>query len=100
MLVSDNLNTARVQEPLFQDERVIQYWDGERELGRLVARSLQLAAPIAWDVYLLYSPGATWKGDKMPAPDFWMHQLDERHDLLLDPARLVAEVQKDIDTIS
>jgi hypothetical protein len=33
----------------------------------------------------------------MPAPDFWMHQLNERPDLHLDPERLMAEVQKAIE---
>ncbi len=34
---------------------------------------------------------------KRPTPDFWMHQLNERPDLLLDPDRLMAEVQKAIE---
>lgn len=100
MLEADDLGAALAQEALFQDGRITQYWDGERVLGRLVARTLKLAAPIAWDIYLLYAPGKTWKGENMPAPDFWMHQLNERPALLLDPARLMAEVQKLIDTHS
>jgi hypothetical protein len=97
MLVGDDLNAAVAQEALFQDERVSQYWDGERALGRLVSRSLALSSPVAWDIYLLYSQGTIWKGEEMPTPDFWMHQLNERPDLLLDPARLMAEVQKAIE---
>lgn len=38
-----------------------------------------------------------WKGERIPDPDFWLHQLNERPDLLLDPDRLMAEVQKAIE---
>jgi hypothetical protein len=98
MLVADDLQAAIAQEALFQDGRITQYWDGERVLGRLVSRGLSLSSPIAWDIYLLYSPGASWKDEKMPTPDYWMHQLNERSDLILDPDRLIAEVQKAIET--
>lgn len=97
MLSADNLDAALAQEALFQDERVAQYWDPERVLGRLVSQTLNLATPIAWDIYLLYPPGARWEGDRLPVPDFWMHQLNERLDLLLDPSRLEAEVRKVIE---
>lgn len=99
MMADDNLKAALEQEALFQDERVSQYWDGERVLGSLVSQNLKLAAPVAWDIYLLYSPGAKWKGEGMPLPDFWMHQLNERADLFLDPARLMAEVQKAVEAV-
>ena len=99
MLAADNLDAAIAHEALFQDERISQYWDGERVLGRLVSRTLKLAAPVAWDIYLLYAPGAMWKGDKMPGPAFWMHQLNERPDLFFDPERLMAEVRKAIEAI-
>ena len=46
------------------------------------------------------STGAMWKGERIPAPDFWMHQLNERSDLILDPNRLMAEVQKAIEATS
>ncbi len=98
MLATDNLDAAIAQISLYQDERVFQYWDGERLLGQLVSQTLKLSAPIAWDIYLLYSPEAVWKDESMPVPDFWMHQLDERSELLLDRNRLMTEVQQAIDT--
>jgi hypothetical protein len=76
MLVDDDLDAALAQEVVFQDERISQYWDGERVLGRLVSQTLKLAAPVAWDFYLLYPPGAMWKAERVPIPDFWMHQLN------------------------
>lgn len=94
MLPADDLGAALAQEVTLHDERVSQYWDGKRVLGRIVSRILKLSAPIAWDVYLLYSPGATWKDGNLPVPDFWMHQLGERMDLRLDAGRLRTEVQK------
>lgn len=100
MLTADDLGAAIAQEASFQDERISQYWDGELAFGRLVAQTLKLSAPVAWDIYLLYLPGAMWMGDRLPIPDFWMHQLDERPDLRLDPDRLMAEAQKAIEAAS
>jgi hypothetical protein len=97
MLTADELNTAIAQEAGFQDERISQYWDGERVLGRLVAQTLRLTASVAWDVYLLYPSGVIWKGERIPAPSFWMHHLNESPDLLLDPNKLMAEVQQAIE---
>lgn len=94
MMPEDDLEAARLQEESFQDERLNQYWDGERALGGLVSQTLHLHTPIAWDVYLIYSPGAAWGTEEMPEPDFWMHQLDERPDLLLDARMLEAEAGK------
>jgi hypothetical protein len=100
MLISDNLKEAVTQEALIKDERIFQYWDGQRALGRLVSETLKLSAAVAWDIYLLYLPGAIWNSGRLPKPDFWMHQLNEQADLLLDPDRLIAEVQKAIETTS
>ena len=97
MLSADDVNAVLVQEALFQDKRVSQYWDGKRVLGRMVSQTLNLSTPFGWDIYLLYSPGATWKNRRLPMPDFWMHQLDERSDLRLDPKMLLTEVRKAIE---
>jgi hypothetical protein len=97
MLPADNLDAAMAQESLFQDNRVAHYWDGGRALGMLASQILDLADPIAWDVYLLYPAAVTWHGESMPAPGFLMHQQDERPDLYLDPDRLAAEVRKAIE---
>lgn len=97
MLAADDIQAAIAQEASFQDERVNHYWDGEQALGRLVSRALKLEAPVAWDIYMLYSPGAMWKGERLPAPEFWMHQLAEPAGLHLDPDRLGAEVHDAIE---
>ena len=100
MLEGDDRRAAVKQASLFQDQRITHYWDGERVLASLVSQALNLAAPFAWDIYLLYSPGKTWHDEEMPQPDFWMHQLNERPDLLLDPAMLMREVRKAVESAS
>jgi hypothetical protein len=100
MLEADNLEAAIAQEAFYQDERIAQVWDGERILGTLVAETLKLSVLVAWDVYLLYLPGAVWKGGLLPTPAFWMHQLNERRDLHLVPEKLMDEVRKAVETSS
>jgi hypothetical protein len=74
MLPEDSAETALTQSQVFQDRRVVQGWDAERRIGDLFANTLKLTRT-AWDVYLLYPPGVTWKGNEPPLPAFWMHQL-------------------------
>lgn len=75
MLEEDAAGPAREMALTLQDSRVTQLWDQERKLGELVSRTLGLSET-AWDVYLLYPPGAVWEGSGLPRPSFWMHQLD------------------------
>jgi hypothetical protein len=56
------------------DPRIQHFWDGANDLGESYEIVLPTPGP-AWDVYMLYGPGATWSGQKPPKPDFWMHQL-------------------------
>ena len=93
MLATDNLNAAEGREAIFSDSRVKHYWDPDRILGQMLSRTLHLNAPIAWDVYLVYMLEHLWETDLPPAPQFWMHQLDEEPSLLLDPLRLKRTVR-------
>ena len=93
MLATDNFEAANQREITFSDPRVKQFWDPDRILGRLLSRILSLKAPIAWDVYLLYSSDHAWDTELPPMPDFWMHQLDEEPTLFLDPVRLKHHVR-------
>lgn len=99
MLATDSLNAAEQREAMFLDSRVKHYWDPERVLGQMLSKTLQLKAPIAWDVYLLYPPEHFWEAEIPPAPDFWMHQLDEEPRLLLDPLRFKRTVRAMIEGV-
>ncbi len=54
-----------------------QYWDGNHLLGEQYKQVLGWNDN-AWDVYMLYGPKAQWSGDLAPAPDFFMHQDNEK----------------------
>lgn len=93
MLATDNLTAAHGREKLFTVSRIRHYWDQERILGRLLAKTLNLKASVAWDVYLTYPPHHTWDAVLPPEPIFWMHQLEEDPTRYLDPLRLKHNVQ-------
>ncbi|HSM70111.1 MAG TPA: hypothetical protein VK851_01080 [Anaerolineales bacterium] len=93
MIETDSLNEAEKIETLFSDPRIKHYWDPDRILGKMLAQTLHLEISIAWDVYLVYSPDHSWNTGLPPAPKFWMHQLDEKPTLLLDPVRLRQSVK-------
>jgi hypothetical protein len=48
------------------DDRVIHYWDGEAVIGQWFAEQVEGYRGVAWDVYFLYGPDATW--ESVPAP--------------------------------
>ena len=56
------------------DARVAHYWDGESVTVKGYRETLALSED-AWDIFLIYPPGATWDADIPPVPAFWMHQL-------------------------
>jgi hypothetical protein len=56
------------------DKRVRHYWDGDGLLVKEYVAVLGLPDR-AWDVYMIYPPGARWDAATPPAPVFWMHQL-------------------------
>jgi hypothetical protein len=58
----------------FRDKRVSYFLDPTSETGKQWEHVLKTERVIAWDVYLLYGPGADWQDEPSP-PDFWMHQL-------------------------
>jgi hypothetical protein len=52
---------------LLVDRRATHYWDGDRRLGRYVARELGSGDGMAaWDIFLVYGPDARW-GDRPDA---------------------------------
>ncbi len=96
MIEGDGAEAASQQAATFQDTRIVQEWNENRNLGKLFGKTLDLHA-VARDVYLVYKPGIRWEGEQPPQPTFWMHQLNGADPKLLlcaDPTRLSAEVGK------
>jgi len=51
------------------DPRVTHFWDGEAEVGQWFAKKVDGYPGIAWDVYYLYGPEATWETIPQPLLD-------------------------------
>ncbi|HSC78649.1 MAG TPA: hypothetical protein VLB32_08795 [Candidatus Acidoferrales bacterium] len=77
------------------DRRIQHYRDDAALLAERFASVLDLPEDVlAWDVFLLFAPGTRWQ-DELPAPAFWMHQLDRGPPARrLDAAKLAAEVER------
>jgi len=61
--------------PLMTGPRVSHYWDEEGNSGLDFQQALDIPM-YAWDVWMIYAPGQTWKADSTPpVPEFWQHQL-------------------------
>jgi hypothetical protein len=65
------------------DPRASHYWDGNGYLLHAYDRTLDLGQD-AWDVYLLYGPGARWDSSDPPEPAYWMNQLGGANGPTLD----------------
>ncbi len=92
MMADDDIEAAIYKQEIFQDLRVIHYWDANKTLGKIVANSMLKNTNIAWDIYLIFQPGTPWRTEKFPRPSFWMHQLLEDESLRLNPETLLQEV--------
>ena len=64
MLVGDS--SDEWDETVMPDLRVQHFWDGELEAAQWFAKRVDGYDGVAWDVYYLYGPEATW--EKLPAP--------------------------------
>jgi hypothetical protein len=59
------------------DARARHFWDGGGALMAAYTSVLGLSED-AWDIYMVYGPGARWPaqpGALPPPPVYWMHQL-------------------------
>lgn len=50
------------------------YWENSGIIGNRFKHTLAINV-YAWDVWMIYKPGARWNDQYPPAPDFWMHDL-------------------------
>lgn len=88
VLRADDESAAIQSRELVPDERVRHYWDAQQALGTKIAPVIGTKMQMAWDVYLAYDGGATWKsGQTPPAPANWLHQKRGE-----DPQRYMNEV--------
>src|SRR5215208_323610 len=77
MKPADSAQAAWTESEKLQDQRIlVRGWDGKRSIANLFSKPLKLRKT-AWDVYLVYAPGVRWEGSEPPAPNFWMHQLQD-----------------------
>ncbi len=77
MLPGDDRASALEEAARIADRRVTAFHDPEQRLGRAMARRLGWERPVAWDVFLVYGPAASWTAEGAPAPDEWFHQLND-----------------------
>jgi hypothetical protein len=66
MLAGDNLDAARSASEAFRG--LAQFWDSNAALGKELAHSIGADGWTAWDVYVVYPPGAEWTAQGLPAP--------------------------------
>ena len=64
MLVGDS--SDEWDETVMPDLRVQHFWDTELEAAQWFAKRVDGYDGVAWDVYYLYGPEATW--EKLPTP--------------------------------
>jgi hypothetical protein len=74
----DVLAASTVAREITAHSRITHYWDLDRQVSSAAYEALVFTSRrkrVAWDLYLLYQPGATWRRP-LPSPDIWLHQAD------------------------
>ncbi len=70
-----NEEHAKAVVSLLPGPRVSHYWDGSGTSGLEFQKTLDIPM-YAWDVWMIYEPGAQWEEASVPPhPAFWQHQL-------------------------
>ncbi len=79
---------------LMPGPRVNHYWDAQGDTGIVFMDALDIEI-YAWDVWMMYEPGARWETDAAPpSPNFWQHQLPSLpEEKRLDAEQFAAEVR-------
>ena len=76
MLPEDGAAAAAEAAHVCADRRARHFYDPEKIAGKAIAAAVGGAGRVAWDVYLVYPPGARWDHDP-PVPAAWRHQLGD-----------------------
>jgi hypothetical protein len=94
ILLSDSYFTVPRATNRLPDPRVSHYWDGNGKLVRGYAQVLKLdEGKPAWDVYFVFDRDAEWR-EGVPAPEYWMHQIDLAPERTFDGHKLADEVER------
>lgn len=78
ILAADDEAAARRAVGLVDDPRAVHYWAPDLTVARAFKPVLGIEEGVAWDVYLVYPPGARWEGEGIPRPASFQHQLGGR----------------------
>lgn len=84
---------SRVPVELFDDPRVVQYWDRERSLGRWYGTHPDYGADpssVWWDTYVLYGPESRWIGAPTHRINLGYTIVETREELRASLAPLLA----------
>ncbi|HEU0293380.1 MAG TPA: hypothetical protein VFR47_11630 [Anaerolineales bacterium] len=73
------------------EPRVIHFWDGDAQVGEWFARKVDAYEGIAWDVYYLYGPDATWETIPEPLVGSGGTIIDEREKLKMEVGALIGK---------
>ncbi len=61
---------------LILDHHTTNYWEESGIIGRRMQQTMGFDK-YTWDFWTIYGPKAVWSdANRLPAPDFWQHQLD------------------------
>ena len=72
---------------LVPDSRARHYWDAQMIVGSAFQPIVGSRAA-AWDTWLLFDKNAMWRGDSVPRPAWWEHQMSSGPpELMLDANR-------------
>ncbi len=86
---------------LLHGANVTHYWDPSGKSGDAVTDALGIAPIYAWDVWLIYPPGAMWQASAPPAPARWMHQLGQLpRETRLNPEEFAADVRARVEQLA
>ena len=72
MLGEETEEDAPTGAVFLNDHRSRHYWTGVHTLAEMLQEPIGLEDEPAWDVFLVFAPGAVW-GDRPPVPDYYMH---------------------------
>jgi copper ion binding protein len=74
MLKTDDESSAYKAASLFNDQRIVQFFDSENKFGDVVAQRLSPQGMKAWDIYMFFDKDTQWNKD-FPRPFDYAHQL-------------------------